>query len=165
MSENRVPVRDQAKPSRQSLRRSPTSGMAEEANDPSEALRNSRMRRRHARQSLHKDFLFAPKFAATPSADLQVNENGHTLNWQISDTTPVEAVSRTRTRSTLRTGCVVMALRTDRPAARRAGNRTHTQAAQPQMYRLLAHPGTHRASLITCPPLHQLCARPRLSAT
>jgi hypothetical protein len=38
MPENRVPARDQAEPSRQSLRRSPTSGMAEEANDPSKAL-------------------------------------------------------------------------------------------------------------------------------
>jgi hypothetical protein len=38
MPENRVPVRDQAKPTRQSLPGSPASGMAEEANDPCKAL-------------------------------------------------------------------------------------------------------------------------------
>ena len=94
MSENGVPAGDQAKPTRQSLRRSPTSGETEKANDLIKALRLSWMRSRHARQPLDKDLLLAPSVAATPSIDLQVDENGHTLNGQISHATPVGAVPR-----------------------------------------------------------------------
>jgi hypothetical protein len=95
MSENSVPAGDQAKATRQSLCRSPAGGVAEKANDLSKALRLSCMRSRHARQPLDKDRLLAANVVATPSADLQVDEDGHTLNGQISDVTPVGAVPRT----------------------------------------------------------------------
>jgi hypothetical protein len=94
MSENGVPAGDHAKPTRQSLRRSPASGVAEKANDLRKALRLSCMRSRRARQPLDKDLLLAANVAATPSADLQVDEDGHTLNGKISDVTPVGAVPR-----------------------------------------------------------------------